>query len=104
MNGALIIVWLCAAAAVAVFAAMMISIATFGGRSGDGPRASAQQKAAEMLWALIPIAIVLAAAMPALRTTVLAESGDAAHSGSHPGVALLHRPPPWPPAPLTHGP
>jgi len=76
MNGAPIIVWLCAAAAGAVFAAMMISIATFGGRSGDGPPASAQQKAAEMLWALIPIAIVLAAAMPTFKTLAFAGRGD----------------------------
>jgi heme/copper-type cytochrome/quinol oxidase subunit 2 len=104
MNGVLIIVWLCAAAAVAVFAAMMISIATFDGRSGDCLRASARQKAAEMLWALIPIAIVLATAMPALRTTVFAGSGEAAHAGSQAVVALLHRPPPWPPAAVAHGP
>ena len=67
MNGPLIIAWACAAAAGAVFSAMMISIATFGRRSGDRPPASAQQKAAEMLWALIPIVIVLAAAMPAFK-------------------------------------
>jgi heme/copper-type cytochrome/quinol oxidase subunit 2 len=72
MNGALITVWMCAAAAAAVFAAMMISIATFGGRSGDCPRASARQRAAEMLWALIPIAIVLAAAMPAFKAMAFA--------------------------------
>ena len=104
MNGALIIAWACAAAAGAVFAAMMFSIATFGRRSGDCPPASAHHKAAEMLWALIPIAIVLATAMPALRTTVFAGSGEAAHAGSQAVVALLHRPPPWPPAAMTHGP
>jgi heme/copper-type cytochrome/quinol oxidase subunit 2 len=74
MNGALIIAWACAAAAVAVFAAMMISIATF----GDRPAASAHQKTAEMLWAMIPMAIVLAAAMPAFKTMVLAGRGDIA--------------------------
>jgi heme/copper-type cytochrome/quinol oxidase subunit 2 len=78
MNGPLIIAWACAAAAGAVFAAMMFSIATFGRRSGDCPPASAHHKAAEMLWALIPIAIVLAAAMPAFKTMVLAGRGDVA--------------------------
>jgi heme/copper-type cytochrome/quinol oxidase subunit 2 len=78
MNGALIIAWACAAAAAAVFAAMMISIATFGRPAGGRPPASAHQKATEMLWALIPIAIVLAAAMPAFKTMVLAGRGDVA--------------------------
>lgn len=75
MNGLLIIVWLCAAAVVAVFAAMMISIATFGGRSGDGLPASTHQKAAEMLWALIPIVIVLGAATPAFKTMAFRTTG-----------------------------
>ena len=71
MNGALIVVWLCAAGAVAVFAAMIFSIVTFGGPLRDCPPASASSKTAEILWALIPIVIVLAAAVPALRTIVI---------------------------------
>ena len=71
MNGALIVVWLCAAVAVAVFAAMIFSIVTFGGPLRDCPPASASSKTAEILWALIPIVIVLAAAVPALRTIVI---------------------------------
>jgi heme/copper-type cytochrome/quinol oxidase subunit 2 len=89
MNGALIIAWACAAAAGAVFAAMMISIATFVRPSGDRPAASTRQKAAEMLWALIPMAIVLAAAMPAFKTMVLAGRGEIAQlaaTGSPPAV------------------
>jgi heme/copper-type cytochrome/quinol oxidase subunit 2 len=76
VNGPLIIAWLCAAAAGAVFAAMMISIATFGRRSDDCPPASAHQKAAEMLWALIPILIVFAAAMPAFKSMAFAARAD----------------------------
>jgi len=89
MNGALIIAWACAAAAGAVFAAMMISIATFGRPSSERPAASAQQKAAEMLWALIPMAIVLAAAMPAFKTMLLAGRGEVAQlaaTGSPPAA------------------
>jgi heme/copper-type cytochrome/quinol oxidase subunit 2 len=74
----LIILWLCAAAAVAVFAAMIVSILTFGGPLRDCPPASVSGKATEILWALIPIAIVLAAAMPALRTIVSPASHEAA--------------------------
>jgi heme/copper-type cytochrome/quinol oxidase subunit 2 len=68
VNGVLITVWLCAAIAVAVFATMIVSIATFGRPLRDCPPASESRKATEILWALIPIAIVLAAAAPALRT------------------------------------
>ena len=75
MNGALIVVWLCAVIAVAVFAAMIVSIVTFGGSLRDCRPASLSSKAAEILWALIPILIVLAAAIPALRTIVIV-AGD----------------------------
>ena len=82
MNGVLITVWLCGAIAVAVFATMIVSIATFGRSLRDRPPASVSSKATEILWALIPIAIVLGAAAPALRTTVFVAGGAAAaHSG-----------------------
>ena len=70
MNGALITVWACAAIGVAVFAAMIVSIVTFGNSLRSCPPPSVSGKATEILWALIPIAIVLAAAAPALRTIV----------------------------------
>jgi heme/copper-type cytochrome/quinol oxidase subunit 2 len=66
VNGVLIIVWLCAVIAVAVFAAMIASIITFPKALRDCPPASVPSKAAEILWALIPIAIVLATAIPAI--------------------------------------
>lgn len=75
MNGVLITVWLCAAIGVAIFAAMIVSIVTFR-RSlrGCAPTATSSQasssQATEILWALIPIAIVLATAIPAMRTIV----------------------------------
>jgi len=70
VNGVLIIVWLCAAVAFAVFAAMIVSIVTFRRSLGDCPPTSVASKASEILWALIPIAIVLATAIPAMRTIV----------------------------------
>ncbi|HEY4446414.1 MAG TPA: cytochrome c oxidase subunit II transmembrane domain-containing protein [Steroidobacteraceae bacterium] len=72
MNGVLIIVWLCAAIAAAVFAAMIVSIVTFRSPLGDCPPTSGAGKVSEILWALIPIAIVLATAIPAVRTIVFA--------------------------------
>ena len=70
MNGALVTVWVCAAIGVAVFAAMIVSIVTFQRPLRDRPPTSASAQAAEILWALIPIAIVLATAIPAMRTIV----------------------------------
>ena len=78
MNGVLITVWLCAATAALVFAAMIVSIVTFGKPLRGHPPASVSGRAAEVLWALIPIAIVLAAATPALRTIVSPASPAAA--------------------------
>jgi heme/copper-type cytochrome/quinol oxidase subunit 2 len=68
VSGTLTVVWLCAAIAAAVFAAMIVSTVTFGRSLRDRPPASVSGKATEIIWALIPIAIVLAAAAPALRT------------------------------------
>ena len=75
MNGVLIIVWLCAAIAVAVFATMIGAIITFRRPLRDCPPTSVSGKATEILWALIPIAIVLATAIPAVRTIVFAGGG-----------------------------
>jgi len=70
VNGVLITVWLCAAIGVAIFAAMIVSIVTFRRSLRDCPPASTSGQATEILWALIPIAIVLATAIPAMRTIV----------------------------------
>jgi cytochrome c oxidase subunit 2 len=70
VNGALITVWVCAAIGVAVFAAMIVSIVTFRRSLRNCPPTSASSQATEILWALIPIAIVLATAIPAMRTIV----------------------------------
>jgi len=76
VNGVLIIVWLCAAIAVAVFATMIGSIITFRKSRRGYPPTSMSGKATEILWALIPIAIVLVTAIPAVRTIVFAGGGD----------------------------
>jgi cytochrome c oxidase subunit 2 len=70
VNGVLITVWLCAAIGVAVFAAMIVSIVTFRRSLRDCPPTTSSSQATEILWALIPIAIVLATAIPAMRTIV----------------------------------
>jgi heme/copper-type cytochrome/quinol oxidase subunit 2 len=75
MKGTIIIVWLCAATAVAVFGTMLVSISTFRTSLRDGAWTSVSSRASEILWALIPIAIVLAAAIPALRIVFVTERG-----------------------------
>jgi cytochrome c oxidase subunit 2 len=70
VNGVLITVWLCAAVGVAVFSAMIGSIVTYRRSLRDCAPTSTSAQAAEILWALIPIAIVLATAIPAVRTIV----------------------------------
>jgi heme/copper-type cytochrome/quinol oxidase subunit 2 len=54
------ILWFCAFVAAAVFAVMIHSIATF--RRGSGPSAWR-----EILWAIVPIFIMVSTALPAVR-------------------------------------
>lgn len=68
----LIIFWICTALAAAIFGVMLWSVATFkddgGKKRGDAGRASyLHSRLVEVLWALIPIAIFLSAALPAQR-------------------------------------
>ena len=54
------VLWICAFVAAAVFAVMIHSIATF--RRGNGPRAWR-----EILWAIVPIFIMVSTALPAVK-------------------------------------
>jgi cytochrome c oxidase subunit II len=72
VNGARIIVWLCAAIAVAVFATMIYSIIAFH-KSLDRPTTFVYGQAAEIVWALIPIAILLGIAIPSIRTLLFVD-------------------------------
>ena len=55
----LVILWSCAIVTVAVFGVMIHSIASF--------RANGRRSLVEVLWALVPIAIFIGAALPAVR-------------------------------------
>lgn len=57
------IIWLCATSAVVIFGVMLHSVATF----RTTPSRLRRHALAEVVWALIPILIVIAAAMPSLR-------------------------------------
>jgi cytochrome c oxidase subunit 2 len=67
----LIVFWICAALAAAIFGVMLWSVATFKddrSKRGDAGAASyLHSRLVEVLWALIPIAIFLSAALPAQR-------------------------------------
>ena len=63
MNVEQVAVWCCAGLAAVVFAVMLFSFATFRRKPEPGVRAPT----AEVLWAIVPILIVIAAAAPALK-------------------------------------
>jgi cytochrome c oxidase subunit 2 len=61
--------WMCAAVAVAIFGAILHSVATF--RSDGVPKTRHKRRALiEVAWALVPILIVIAAAVPSFRQSV----------------------------------
>lgn len=67
------IVWICAALAALVCAVMLFSVATF----RDSPGGATQRRrsvAVEVLWALVPVAILVGAAAPAVRTVLNAQA------------------------------
>jgi heme/copper-type cytochrome/quinol oxidase subunit 2 len=56
------VLWLCAFVVAGVFAVMIHSIATFRRATGSRPNAWA-----EILWAIVPIFIMVSTALPAVR-------------------------------------
>ena len=63
------ILGVCTAVALAVFCVMLRSIASFRASSATGAPAL-KRKLMEILWAIVPILIVAAAAMPAMKPLV----------------------------------
>ena len=61
------ILWACAIVAVIVFGVMVHSIATFRGGPGPAPAGFRLAILREVIWALVPIAIFIGAALPAVR-------------------------------------
>jgi len=62
------ILWTCTVVAVVVFGVMLYSVATFRGSNQDaGPAGMRRRSIVEFAWALIPIAICIGAALPAMR-------------------------------------
>jgi cytochrome c oxidase subunit 2 len=61
------ILWGCAVIAVLVFGVMVYSIATFRAEQAGTPASFRRCSLVEVIWALIPIAICIGAALPAVR-------------------------------------
>jgi heme/copper-type cytochrome/quinol oxidase subunit 2 len=61
-----IILWSCALVVIGVFAVMIHSIATFSGRASVEERAQ-PRALTEILWAIVPIFIMVSTALPAVR-------------------------------------
>jgi len=83
----------CTLIALAVFAVMLHSIATFRRVRGVGPAAFIRSTLVETLWAIVPVAILFASAAPAVRIVMQerrAESLALAVSGARSTTA---RPP-----------
>jgi cytochrome c oxidase subunit 2 len=61
------VLWICCFVAAAVFAVMIHSIATFRRGSGGQPNVGQRGALAEILWAIVPIFIMVSTALPAVR-------------------------------------
>jgi cytochrome c oxidase subunit II len=60
------LMWMCAAVAVAIFGAILHSVATFRSEGEAKPRYR-RRTVIEVVWALVPILIVIAAAVPSFQ-------------------------------------
>jgi len=83
--------WLCAAGAAVVFAVMIHSVATFRRGAGDANvvgRGRVAGVLAEVLWAIVPIAIIAASATPAMRTAMVSPSAPVRYAQSDPPLSI----------------
>jgi cytochrome c oxidase subunit II len=72
------ILWVCTAIAAAVFAVMLYSVARFRAPQSGGPANYKRHAAAEVLWAIVPIVILVAMAVPAVKAIVAPEAAHIA--------------------------
>ena len=72
-NLHMMVLWVCVAIAVAVFAVMIYSVATFRHSKGSVPAKFDHSTSAEVIWTVIPVLILVFMAIPAARTLVMIE-------------------------------
>jgi cytochrome c oxidase subunit 2 len=75
VSSVLIIVWLGAAIAVAVFATMIYSVISFRKSPGANPATFVYSQAREIIWAFVPIAILSGVAILALSALKFVNDG-----------------------------
>ena len=73
------VLWTCGFVAAAVFAVMIHSVATFR-RSGGGQRSAL----IEILWAIVPIFIMVTSALPAVKMLASQHSATAVQASNEP--------------------
>jgi heme/copper-type cytochrome/quinol oxidase subunit 2 len=73
------ILWVCGFVAAAVFAVMIHSVATFRRSSGRHPSALA-----EILWAIVPIFIMVTSALPAVKMLASQHASTAVQAHNEP--------------------
>jgi hypothetical protein len=72
-------VWICAIAAASVFAAILYSVVAFRpGKDSNTDARDLRSAAHELVWATIPIAIVIAAAVPAMSNPAVSDRNSIA--------------------------
>jgi cytochrome c oxidase subunit 2 len=69
----MMVLWICVVIAAAVFSVMIYSVATFRKSKGAVPATFDHSTAAEVIWTIIPVLILVAMAIPAARTLVKIE-------------------------------
>src|SRR5262245_49154831 len=72
-NLHMMVLWVCVAIAVTVFAVMIYSVATFRHSKGSVPAKFDHSTSAEVIWTIIPVLILVFMAIPAARTLVMIE-------------------------------
>ncbi len=74
-HGALIVLWIGAAIATVIFAMMVYSIVTFCKSPATATQKFAHRAHVEVIWAIIPILILVVTAAPAVKPLIAVEQG-----------------------------
>jgi heme/copper-type cytochrome/quinol oxidase subunit 2 len=90
-----IVLWACVVIAIAVFATMLWSVARFRPVASDCPAARGRKNRVEVVWAIMPILIVIATAAPAIRVLLSVGNTEVPVAGTSPhrGPALVSETP-----------
>ncbi len=74
-HSALMVLWIGIAITIAIFATMVYSIVSFCNSSTNNAARFTQHAYAEVIWAMIPIVILIITAMPSVKQLVAVDHG-----------------------------